>query len=124
MNHAGNAVAYAPYLRQAPLPGVGPKAMLVQMAVGDLEVPNPTTESLLRAGDLHPFTSVYRHDRVAASLPDRFRDPHGFMAGWIFYPEVSAIARAAQEQVARFFLSAGRDIARTDPHFDLRTPSR
>jgi hypothetical protein len=34
---------------------------------------------------------------------------------------VAAIARAAQEQIARFFLSDGRTIERTDPHFDIPT---
>jgi len=34
-------------------------------------------------------------------------------------PEVAATARVAQEQIVRFFLSDGRAIERTDPHFDV-----
>ena len=96
------------------------------MAVGDRTVPNPTTEQMIRAGDLQPFVSIYRHDTIAASLPPRFANPHGFIT-WTGFAEVAAIARAAQEQVVRFFLSDGRDIERTDERFDvpaLRAVSR
>lgn len=118
LGQSANPVAFAPSLRQAPLPGVGAKAVLYQFAVGDSTVPNPTTENILRAGDLHPFSSVYRHDRVAATLPDRFKNPHGFLT-WTAFPEVAAIGRAAQEQVARFFLSGGGRIDRTDDRFEV-----
>lgn len=99
-----------------PLPGVGAKAVLYQWAVGDLTVPNPTTAALLRAGLLEPGSSLYRHDLVSG-LSDRFKNPHGFLA-WIGSPEVHAIGRAAQEQVARFFVSGGRQIERGLPQFE------
>ncbi len=121
VSQSANPVAYAPYLRQAPLPGVGPKAVLVQWAVGDLTVPNPTTASLVRAGALQSFVSAYRHDRVVATLPERFKNPHGFLV-LTASPELSSIARAAQEQVARFFLSGGRMIERPDERFELEPP--
>jgi hypothetical protein len=38
-------------------------------------------------------------------------------------PELSGIARAAQEQAARFFLSGGRVIERIDEQFELE-PAR
>jgi len=88
------------------------------MAVGDRTVPNPTTEQLIRAGDLQPFLSIYRHDTIAATLPPRFANPHGFIT-WTGLAEVAAIARAAQEQIARFFLSDGRVIERNDERFDV-----
>jgi len=88
------------------------------MAVGDRTVPNPTTEQIIRAGDLQSLLSIYRHDTVAATLPPRFANPHGFVT-WTGFAEVAAIARAAQEQIARFFLSDGRTIERTDPRFDV-----
>jgi hypothetical protein len=119
LGQPADPVAYAPYLRAAPLPGVGAKALLVQVALGDVTVPNPTTESLLRAGELRAAASVYRHDRLAPALRERHRDPHGFLTAWLGVPELAAITRAAQEQVARFFLTAGREIARTDPRFEL-----
>ncbi|HET8579096.1 MAG TPA: hypothetical protein VFO18_18520, partial [Methylomirabilota bacterium] len=121
VSQSANPVAYAPYLRQAPLPGVGPKAVLVQWAVGDLTVPNPTTASLVRAGALQLFTSAYRHDRVVATLPERFKNPHGFLTSTAS-PELSDIARAAQEQIARFFLSGGRAIERPDERLEIEPP--
>ena len=59
--------AFAPYLAQAPLPGVGREAVLFQWAVGDRTVPNPTTAALLRAGELQPVSSLYRHDPARRS---------------------------------------------------------
>jgi len=116
---SADPMAFAPYVHQVPLPGLAPKAVFYQWAVGDLTVPNPTTESILRAGDLRLLSSVYRHDKAMATLPERFRDPHGFLL-WTMFPEVSAIGRAAQEQVARFFLSGGRRIERVDDRFEVQ----
>jgi len=110
-------VAFAPYVRQLPLAGVGPKSVLFQWAVGDRTVPNPTTAALLAAGQLQPASVLFRHDVLAPGLPDRFKDPHAFLT-WTAFPEVHAIGRAAQEQVARFFLSGGRQIERTRPEFE------
>src|SRR5262249_20852087 len=64
--------ASAPYLREAPLLPSGPRHILLQMAVGDRTVPNPTTEQIIRAGALQLFVSLYRHDLVVAALPPRF----------------------------------------------------
>ena len=118
LQQAADPSAFAPYLRTAPLTAAGPRAVLVQMALGDRTVPNPTTEQMIRAGDLQPFLSVYRHDAVVGSLAERFRNPHGFLT-WTGFAEVAAIARAAQEQITRFFLSGGRTIERTDERFDV-----
>jgi hypothetical protein len=90
---------------------------MLQWAVGDRTVPNPTTENMLRAGDLAKIASLYRHDQVAATLPERFRaNPHGFLT-WAFFPEVADIARTAQEQVVRFFLTG--KIEQVDPRFEI-----
>ena len=115
---SADPMAFAPYLRHVPLAGLSPKAVFYQWAVGDLTVPNPTTENILRAGDLHLLSSVYRHDKVVATLTGKFRNPHGFLL-WTLFPEVSTIGRAAQEQVARFFLSGGRRIERVDDRFEV-----
>ena len=123
LNQAANPVAFAPYLVRVPLGGGTARPVLYQWAVGDRTVPNPTTESLLRGGDLFRLSSLYRHDQVAATLPERFRaNPHGFLT-WTFFPDVADIARAAQEQAAKFLLSDGQAIDRVDPRFDL-APSR
>jgi hypothetical protein len=116
LSQPANPVAFAPYLKQAPLLGVGVKAVLYQWAVGDRTVPNPTTAALLRAGLLQPVASLYRHD--LAGLSERFKNPHGFLV-WTAFPEVYAIGRAAQEQVARFFASGGRLIEPVLPQFEI-----
>ena len=116
LSQPANPVAFAPYLKQAPLPGVSVKAVLYQWAVGDRTVPNPTTAALLRAGVLQPVSSLYRHDPAAVS--ERFKNPHGFLV-WTAFPEVYAIGRAAQEQVARFFVSGGRQIEPVLPQFEI-----
>ena len=118
ITQSANPVAFAPYLRLAPLPGVGPKAVLYQWAVGDLTVPNPTTLALLGAGQLQPVSSLYRHDMLVSGMSDRLKDPHGFLT-WTAFPEGHAIGRAAQEQVARFFVSGGRQIERVAPQFEI-----
>jgi hypothetical protein len=120
LGQSANPVAFAPYLRRAPLLGVGPKAVLYQWAVGDRTVPNPTTAALLRAGLLQAVSSLYRHDQVPV-LSERLRNPHGFLA-WTGLPEAYAIGRAAQEQIARFFLSGGRQIDPVLPHFEIGVP--
>jgi hypothetical protein len=117
LQESADPSAFAPYLREAPLMPAGARPVLIQMAVGDRTVPNPTTEQIIRAGALQPFVSLYRHDMVVTTLPPRFADPHGFLTRQD--PEVAAIARAAQEQIARFFLSDGRTIEPTDPRFDV-----
>jgi fermentation-respiration switch protein FrsA (DUF1100 family) len=116
LSQPANPVAFAPYLKQAPLLGIGVKAVLYQWAVGDRTVPNPTTAALLRAGLLQPVSSLYRHD--LAGLSERFKNPHGFLV-WTAFPEVYAIGRAAQEQVARFLVSGGRQIEAVVPQFEI-----
>ncbi len=118
LGQSANPVAFAPYLKQAPLLGLGAKAVLYQWAVGDRTVPNPTTAALLRAGLLQPVSSLYRHDLAGPGLSDRFRNPHGFLA-WTAFPEVHAIGLAAQEQVARFLVSGGRRIEPVIPQFEI-----
>ena len=93
-----------------------PRPVLIQMAVGDRTVPNPTTEQMIRAGALQPFVSLYRHDMVVTTLPSRFAIRTASSSG---PPEVAAIARAAQEQIARFFLSDGRNIEPVLPQFEI-----
>ncbi|HEY7203182.1 MAG TPA: hypothetical protein VIA61_02735 [Methylomirabilota bacterium] len=117
LTQPANPVAFAPYLRQLPLTGVGPKSVLYQWAVGDLTVPNPTTAALLAAGQLQPASVLFRHDLLAPGLPDRFKNPHGFLT-WTAFPEVQAIGHAAQEQVVHFLLSGGRRIERTLPELE------
>src|SRR5262252_4395862 len=106
-----DAMAYAPYLRKAPLPDVPTKATLFQVAKGDEGVPNPTTTALLRAGELADVATYYRNDLAVAADPLVPTTPHAFLF-WIppavMEPTANVIALAAQEQIATFVASDGQ----------------
>jgi hypothetical protein len=104
VQQAGNPVAYAPHLREDPLPGVPEKFVIVQFAKGDQTVPNPTTTAILRAGDLADRATYYRNDLAFAANPAIPRNPHTFMTG-VLSPVGGGIALDAQLQIAAFFAS-------------------
>jgi len=64
-------------------PLVARKNVLVQAAIGDQTVPNPTTSTLVRAGGLQDRTSAYRNDLVDAT---RATNPHGFLLNPAGFP--------------------------------------
>ena len=67
LDRSGDPTAFAPR--------IAPARVLLQNALGDRTVPNPTTFTLLNAGGLFGRESLYRNDRTAqAGL-----DPHGFL---------------------------------------------
>lgn len=107
LGRRADPVAYARHLRAAPVGGLEPGRVLVQFATGDRTVPNPTTSALLRAGQLADAATLLRYDRVAPALPPEWTNPHGFLLRTTAPGVVGAVARAAQEQVARFFLADG-----------------
>jgi dienelactone hydrolase len=107
LGRRGDPVAYARHLRVAPLPGQPRKPVLVQFAWGDRVVPNPTTSALVRAGHLEDATALLRYDRVVGHVPKELADPHTFLLRVTAPGLAGALARAAQEQVARFFVSEG-----------------
>jgi hypothetical protein len=106
----GDPLAYARHLRAAPLPGQEPKRVLLQLARGDRVVPNPTTSALIRAGQLADATALLRYDRIVDTLPRELADPHAFLLRLGAPGAAGAVARAAQEQVARFFASDGATV--------------
>jgi hypothetical protein len=113
---SGNPVAYAPHLRQAPLPGVQPKSVIYQFGKGDMVSPNPGLTAILRAGSLADRTLHYRTDIAVdedAAVP---KNPHQFMV-LIGNPNllVDTIARGAQEQIAVFFASDGKRVIHPEP---------
>src|SRR5262249_58012190 len=81
VQQAGNPVAYAPYIRKAPLAGMTAKSVIIQFAKGDKTVPNPTATALLRAGDLADRATFYRNDLAFAANPAIPKDPHTFLTG-------------------------------------------
>jgi hypothetical protein len=103
-------VAYAPHLRRAPLSGLEPARVLVQFALGDRVVPNPTTATLVRAGELGDRTVVVRTDRVARAAGAEWPDPHGFLLAVRAPGLVGRVARLAQEQLARFLRDEGESV--------------
>jgi hypothetical protein len=109
---AGNPVSYAPFIRANPLPGNSAKPVLIQFALGDQTVPNPTTTAIVRAGKLGDAAVQYRNDLAYAANPAVPRNPHTFLTN-IYTPAAAPFAIAAQRQIADFFLSNGKVV--TDP---------
>jgi pimeloyl-ACP methyl ester carboxylesterase len=117
---SASAVAYAPYIRRSPLPGVPPKSVIIQFANGDRLVPNPGVTAMLRAGDLADRATFVRTNDLFSVNPipfpgDRNLYPHDFMSNAVIsaIPSVKAIALKAQQQIAIFFASDGTLV--TDP---------
>jgi hypothetical protein len=110
LGRRGDPVAYARHLRQAPLPGLERARVLVQFALGDRVVPNPTTATLVRAGELGDRTVLVRADRVARLVGAEWPDSHGFLLAVRAPGLVGRVARLAQEQVARFLRDDGESV--------------
>jgi hypothetical protein len=104
-NQAGNPVAYAPFLRKAPLRGNAAKSVIIQYAKGDQTVPNPTATAIVRAGALQDRATFFRNDLAfALGAP---RNPHTFLTN-IAVPGVAQLAAfQGQAQIAAFFASDG-----------------
>ena len=83
---AGSPETFAPLIQ--------PERVLLQVAFGDRTVPNPTSYTLVDAGDLWSRTSLYRHDRTG-----RTDNPHGFLLDLAGF---QAAAVQGQTQVAAF----------------------
>ncbi|MGH7319370.1 MAG: Ig-like domain-containing protein [Candidatus Rokuibacteriota bacterium] len=114
LGRRGDPIAYARHVRLAPLAGHEPKQVLVQFALGDRVVPNPTTSTLVRAGQLGDATALLRYDRIAGAVPRELAEPHGFLLRIPASGVAGAVARAAQEQVARFFVAGGATVWNPD----------
>ena len=70
----GGPETYAPLIRKDPRNGA--KTVVYQVAFGDYTVPNVTSGSIIRAGELFDRVTYYRNDRTAT----RDKNPHGFLA--------------------------------------------
>jgi hypothetical protein len=122
VSQSANPVAYAPHLRQAPLPGVPAKSVLVQFAKGDPIDPNPAVTAMLRAGGLADRATYFRNDLAFAEDPTVGRNPHQFMLHVELPGLAGAIARGAQEQIATFFETDGRVVIQPEPGRFFETP--
>ncbi|HZI58309.1 MAG TPA: hypothetical protein VFF39_16120, partial [Verrucomicrobiae bacterium] len=101
LGQAGDPVAWAPFIRKAPLPGDQAKSVIVQFARGDKTVPNPTATALIRSGDLADRATFYRND-IAFPLGLGLNNPHTFLTS---LPK--PIAVEPQIQIGVFFASDG-----------------
>jgi hypothetical protein len=113
---AGNAAAYAPYLRKRPLPEMSPKRVLIQAGLGDQTLPNPGLAQIADAGELAERITLYRNDLAVAQEPRIPADPHTFAFRLDSpVPLAAAISRAVQEQMAVFFASDGTQVIHPAP---------
>ncbi|MEZ5646906.1 MAG: hypothetical protein R3E94_04440 [Burkholderiaceae bacterium] len=106
VQQSGNPVSYASMIRRQPPAGHAPKAVILQMAKGDITVPNPTTTAIVRAGGLADRTTYYRHDLAYANDTTLPRNPHTFLTNIALLPAIP-YAIGAQMQMAVFFASDG-----------------
>jgi len=105
INRSGSPEAFAPLLRLRPPAGQAAKKVLYQFAYGDQTVPNPTSSTLMRAGQLREVTTLYRNDLT----PTAGSDPHGFLID----PRITG-RQLGQIQVATFLTSGGATIVDPD----------
>ena len=105
INRSGSPEAFAPLLRLRPPAGQAAKKVLYQFAYGDQTVPNPTSSTLMRAGQLREVTTLYRNDLT----PTAGSDPHGFLID----PRITG-RQLGQTQVATFLMSGGATIVDPD----------
>jgi dienelactone hydrolase len=104
---SGEVVGHASHLRARPLPRLQAKAVLIQFAKGDKQIPNPTTSAFLRAGGLADRATYFRNDLAFAANPALPKDPHQFWYNLFTSPAATAIALASEEQAAAFLESGG-----------------
>lgn len=122
VSEAGDTVAYAPYLRKSPLPGVPAKSVLLQVCKGDERAPNPRNMAIVRAGDLEDRTTFYRNDLAYQEDPTVPKDPHSFLTNFGLPGITGQIGRGGQNQAAIFLASDGTNIIWPDPSRFFEVP--
>ena len=107
---------WARSLREAPLPGLLPKSLLILFGRGDQNAINPGTSAILRAGNLADRTVHYRHDLAFAEDSTIPRSAHFFITSPTSANAlVRSIAQGMQRQIAAFFASDGTVIIHPEP---------
>jgi len=119
---SGDGVSYAPHIRKEPLPGMLPKALLINFGKGDQSAANPRTTQLLRAGSLANAATFYRNDLAYAEDNTIFKNPHTYTMKWMLPGLSGPIGRGGQEQIATFLASHGQIIMHPDPAKYFETP--
>lgn len=105
INRSGSPEAFAPLIRLRPPTGEAPKRVMYQYAFGDETVPNPTSATIMRAGEFQDVTTFYRNDLT----PTATTNPHGFLID----PRLTG-RQMGQMQIARFLSSGGETIMDPD----------
>ena len=121
VQQSGNPVSYASLIRQNPPQGHAAKPVIVQIAKGDVTVPNPTSTAIVRAGGLQDRVTYYRNDLAFAGNQGIPKNPHTFLTN-IGVTAALPIAVGAQSQIAAFFASNGAlviDPDNGDPLFEV-----
>jgi len=107
LQQAGDPVAWAPFVREHPLPGHPVKSVIIQFARGDETVPNPTATALIESGQLTDRTTFFRNDLAFALGVGFGKNPHTFLTNIAGTPPVAAVAVGAQTQIGIFFATNG-----------------
>jgi len=107
LEQAGDAVAWASFIRKSPLPDQTAKPVIIQFARGDKTNPNPTTTAIIRAGDLADRATLFRNDLAFLADSSFPKNPHTFLTNLAEAPPVAAVAIGAQTQIAVFFATNG-----------------
>lgn len=105
INRSGSPEAFAPLIRLRPPTGEAPKRVMYQYAFGDETVPNPTSATIMRAGEFQDVTTFYRNDLT----PTATTNPHGFLID----PRLTG-RQSGQRQIAAFLESEGATIIDPD----------
>jgi hypothetical protein len=107
---------WAGLLREAPLPGVLPKSLLIIFGRGDQNAINPGTSAILRAGNLADRSVHYRHDLAFAEAPTVPKNPH-FVITSPTSPNAlfRSISQGVQRQIATFLASDGTLVVHPEP---------
>ena len=107
LEQAGDAVAWASFIRKSPLADQTAKPVIIQFARGDKTNPNPTTTAIIRAGDLADRATLFRNDLAFLADPSFPKNPHTFLTNLAEAPPVAAVAIGAQTQIGVFLATNG-----------------
>lgn len=116
VQETGDDVAYAPYLRKEPLPGVPAKSVILPFAKGDMTYPNPGTTAMIRAGALTDRTIYFRNDLEFAADPNFPKNPFDFPFAIDPDPDpnIAMVGAEIGESVGKFFETDGMTIIDPD----------
>jgi hypothetical protein len=118
---SGDPVAYAPNIREEPLSGNSPKALLMNFGKGE-QIPAPRMTQLIRAGGNADVTTYYRNDLAYAEDQTIPKNSHVFVQWWALPGLAGAVGRGGLEQILTFIGSNGQIILHPEPARFFETP--